>query len=337
MLEDGVSEQSGFFATLVATVYGLPAATLEPLHLHANDGSGVYRVEQKNGPSYVLRTYAQAHRADDRLMASATTLTFLEQQDYPAPRVLCALDGGLIGVYNGWQTLMITFIDGETADFTPESLRLIGAALGRLHMLDPVIAALPPPSVPDSRWRSSNVVLPALERLAMVRSTVPPEILAIYEVCLETLQRNFQRNDLPSAIVHTDCWPSNAIRTSDGRIVLIDWDGCGIGSAVLDLGNLLVTCHLGKPQLPQMHADPVAIAAVVDGYRRQRPLTAPELDTLLDAVRFNIAFYAASILPDALQGEWRDHIFVHKLLARFSISTEIANIAGARFAASLDG
>ena len=101
---------------------------------------------------------------------------------------------------------------------------------------------------------------------------------------------------------------------------------------VLDLGYLLLTCHLGQKDLFALRPDPVALGAVVRGYGRQRHLTAAELEALEDAVRYDLARRA--VLEGALfavAGRWETDVQVRKWLAREAIAGEVAALARAEF------
>lgn len=53
----------------------------------------------------------------------------------PAPQVKQTCDGGFLASYAGWTALLISFLEGEVADFMPESLELLGRLAGSLHTL----------------------------------------------------------------------------------------------------------------------------------------------------------------------------------------------------------
>jgi thiamine kinase-like enzyme len=133
--------------------------------------------------------------------------------------------------------------------------------------------------------------------------------------------------NLPATILHTDCWANNAIRTPVGQMVLIDWDGAGLGPAILDLGYLLVACHAFLPEWPQISPSVERIAAVMAGYQKERTITAMEYELLYDASCFAEAFRAAQWLPEALSGDWREHPGLLRFHARYAVTPEIACLA----------
>jgi Ser/Thr protein kinase RdoA (MazF antagonist) len=111
-------------------------------------------------------------------------------------------------------------------------------------------------------------------------------------------------------------------------MALIDWDCAGIGPAILDVGYLLLACHLGKPQLPAIQADEQCIAAVVHGYCQQRKPSAAELSMLEETVLYDIARRAGLEKHlSTLSSGWAEEVWWQKRLARYRVGPEIAAIA----------
>jgi Ser/Thr protein kinase RdoA (MazF antagonist) len=313
-------------AQLVARCYGLAEVRLHPVHQFAVAGRGVYRIEHAASERWLLRAYRQEAQADSWLAERATTLLYLEQVNYPAPRLICTLDCDLMGRYDGWAALMVTFIEGEMAGGSLQDFCDIGAALGRLHRLAPTQGS-PASPVPPSRWQPPGKIASWIDQLLAVADYIPPELQRLYDFSLATLRRVLAWPNLPATILHTDCWANNAIRTPDGQLVLVDWDGAGWGSAILDLGYLLVACHASLPEWPQIIPSAERIGAVMAGYQQQRAITPVEYDLLNDAVCFAEAFRAAQWLAEALPGNWREHRGLLRFHARYAVTTEITRLA----------
>ena len=317
---------STFFALLVEAQYAVQAIHLHSLSQYAFDWRGIYRVEQSQNVNWLLRACRQ-EGAEIWLLKPAATLLFLEQQSYPAPRLIRTLSDELVGTAHGWWTLMVTFIEGIPVDYSLESLRLLASTVGRLHTLRLELAASTTPSIQAS-WKHPQQAVPAcLQQLAQVREHVPPELQTFYDQVWATLERFQRATDLPETIIHGDCWPGNAVQTADGEIVLIDWDGSGFGPPILDLGNLLLTCHFNQPHYPHISPDASLISAIVEGYCQQRHLTSSELEILVDAVRFDSAFHFARNLQSFLQGNWHDHVGLQKIQIRYAAAEEVALMA----------
>jgi thiamine kinase-like enzyme len=91
-------------------------------------------------------------------------------------------------------------------------------------------------------------------------------------------------------------------------MTLIDWEPAGLGYAILDLGRLLLHAH---QTLAQPNAIPEALSAdfihaVIEGYCQVRIPPPSERAILLEAIRFSVAFSAASHLTQAVATGWSD-------------------------------
>jgi Ser/Thr protein kinase RdoA (MazF antagonist) len=335
-----------FIEQLVHAVYEADIRSLHPFRSSfVADIRAVCRIDLADCTAWTLRVgRADAPIPDwlvgcgaattpDWLRSRAATLQYLQEQAYPAPRVVATRSGAAIGQANGWCTFATTFVEGQVADPTPHNLRGIAAALGRLHNIQ-LDQRLPASARPGQSWWFPSVAIPAvLQQYVDLRQTLPDEWHTTVDAFSATLRRIFA-HDLPPAIVHGDGWAGNAVQTATNQTILIDWEPSGLGPAILDLGRLLLHCHqtLAAPTALPASVSPQSIAAVVDGYCQERVPTALERALLLDAIRFSVALGAASHFANAQRarwvGQWRE-----KLTRRaqwYHMSEAIAEIAGKR-------
>jgi len=323
-----VMDDINLFRAILMRRYGAHPTALHPLRPAYG---GVYRVTHggQSDSDWVLRAYRDADPA--ALDAYVSTLIFLERQGYPAPRLVHAVEGQPVIAEHGWHILVTTYVEGDVTDYQPPSLRLLGAALGRLHRLNTRDATMASPPVPVS-WRLPTLEGPAiLERLRAHQSRVPPALGAQYEAFTTALEELPSCTGLPRALLHTDPYPGNAIRTSAEHVALLDWDGAGLGPAIIDVGYLLITCDKGLPKDPRPHPDPGRIAALVQGYAHERPPTATELDALADGMRSWPATRGARAFVDALTDPART-VAWRSWRGRYEAVEEVAALARSYFA-----
>ena len=352
--------EAAFFLALLHEHYEVHAVTLECLSdFSVEEGYFVYRIQHPNGRSWTARVYRRdrpaldwfgyfypwsTRDASDWLLTRAATLVYLEQQGYPAPQVIRTRTGNLLAMVDGWCSLITSFIEGTVLQPTLEQLRLLGAALGRLHTVSPNRVAPGFPAIGKSNWYSEYALSTGLTHLASMQHLLPEEWLPFHAAFRQTFQQIRAYPDLPTTIIHADGWAANAVQTEANQVVLIDWDGGGLGLAILDVGRLLLECHLESDLPPDVplawHIQPDArrIFAVVDGYAQQRLPTSAELDVLLDAVRFGVAFIGTLHLSQMLQEIPRDQAWIRgmerrwaRLQNRWAASSDIALLARRRF------
>src|SRR5262249_22325478 len=190
----------------------------------------------------------------DWLCGRASTLLWLQDRGYPAPRVVRTHSGDLVGLAGVWATLATTYVAGTPLRPDIGQLRLLGEALGRLHALDASTFAggtgadstgadstgaggLDVAAAERALWHPETASPAALGRLEAAESATPADQRRLLEQWRAILVEVQQRAPmLPVAVVHGDPWPGNAISTARDWVTLIDWENAGLGIPLLDLG-----------------------------------------------------------------------------------------------------
>ncbi len=284
-------------------VYSAECTLLLPLAQGAND---VLLVDAAGHSTpwvvRVLATDADAYFTDSFLSA-AHVLAFLEEQGYPAERLIRTRDGETVGLVDGLR-LMVTIYEGTPLrSWQGESFSLdgflecrsdivnqipissadyyeLGMRSGSLHSL-PLKTSSRLSPLPTATTLPQRDLVWVAEYLAARSGDVPTNRQAEYETLLANIRSTDTCEGLPITLLHSDVHPDNAVRTPDRGVILVDWEGAGLGSAIVDLGLLLDSCFDDN-----YRPDTKAIAAVVDGYSECRLPSGPEVQRLPDATRF---------------------------------------------------
>jgi Ser/Thr protein kinase RdoA (MazF antagonist) len=250
---------------------GVPPAAIRRLSGSPAGVAVSYLVAPEPGPALLIR----ACRADapvppqfrgpfsptvlDWLLGRAATLEFLAAAEYPAPRLVLTHTGDPVGVDGAWLTLATSHVTGRPLQPTLAELRLLGEALGRLHMVPvpgpergpgsgPEPGPEPGPGPGHAAWDPVAAIPGTLERLDRVAALVPPGWRSLYDRFRETVLAVQQRlAELPRGLVHGDAWPGSAVQAVPGQLTLIDWETGGVGLPVLDLGYCLIESLLDVP------------------------------------------------------------------------------------------
>jgi Ser/Thr protein kinase RdoA (MazF antagonist) len=333
-----------------------------------------YELDRPGGDAILVRAY----RADlplpeylrgsgtasvtDWLLGRAATLDWLAARGYPAPRVVATRTGDLVGVEGAWLTWATSYIHGRALPRGGGLTGPLGAALGRLHALGApeVVPArataaratagrAPAASGPGRRppgpatWHPATAIPAALRRLDAVAALLPEDWRPLHAQFRATLLAVQQAAPgLPTAVVHGDAWPGNAVAVPGGEVVLTGWEDAGLGLPLLDLGQCLLDSHLDpgpprrRPEARHIEPDPGRIAAVLDGYTRWRPVIDAEREALADGIRFGAA-YAGAIhleraLIDGVHGPTMD-ARLGRLKNRIAVSQAIADLAACHLGA----
>ncbi len=308
----------------------------------SNEERAVFQVDHAHGERWIVRALRRDLPVVDWLggcgtrdtlewlQARAQTLVYLEQRDYRVPCVIRTRTGAPVGEVDGWCTLATTFVTGQVAQPTLDQLRLLGAALGKLHQVP-----LPDNDVIGRSWWYPEYAIPsALAQLASVENQVPAAWAPLHAAMRTTLETAQGWSHLPRAILHGDAWAGNGVQTAPDEVVLIDWDPSGIGWPILDVARLLIQSpvDLASPMDIVLAPNPERINAIIDGYCTARVPTIAECEVLPEAIRFTLAAGGAWHLARGAHSGWER---VEPVLARrqhrYDVSNEFARVAQRRF------
>jgi Ser/Thr protein kinase RdoA (MazF antagonist) len=317
--------------TLVSVIqqtYQLQHIDIYPLQ--NNTGKYIYCVEQKNDQRWILRLSLK----HDQLQTLANVLFFLEQQHYPAERILPTHEQTTIGKAGDWSLLLTTFVAGPKLHDDPEAFQLLGSLVGHLHSLR--IEQTTGFSLPRAGMLPARELAFAQRQLRAIEGLVPAQHRARYAMLMQAVTTINHCTDLPVVLLHNDCHPGNALLTPAEQGILIDWEGAGLGPAIIDVGFLLSNCDATFPWAPLPPApycnirQATRLEAAIKGYCQYHQLTSRELDYLPDALQFRALVFGACRFAAAIT----NHENADELRwwwARYTTATEIADKARAHF------
>ena len=136
--------------------------------------------------------------------------------------------------------------------------------------------------------------------LIKVAGSVPKTLQQQYDILANAIHTLNRCENAPLVVIHNDCHPGNAIRVSSNEILLIDWQGAGLGPAVIDVGFLLASCEIPFQGIASIDLTQERIPAIIEGYCQYHTLASTELDLLPDAIRFRALVYGAVSFANAL-------------------------------------
>jgi Ser/Thr protein kinase RdoA (MazF antagonist) len=273
---------------------------------------------------------------EDWLLSRAATLDCLEAAGYPAPRVVRTRSGDPVGMDGVWLTLATSFVEGAFIRPSLAQLRMLGAALGRLHALD-LVVDVAAGGAGRASWYPEAAIPATLDRLDAVGALVPDDWQSLYTQFGRTARAVQQSlGELPRGVVHGDARPGNAVQTGPDTVTLIDWETSGLGLPVLDLGNCLIESLLdaqpsaGEPAAWLVEPDEDRVGAVAGGYASQRRLGGAERAVLPEAVRFGACYVGAihlyRALAEGVTGRSMD-ARLERLRNRVGVSEAVARLA----------
>ena len=260
-----------------------------PRHLWP-DGSGQLVVERA-GQAWLVRRFGPG-RPFERVVGDGAVLAHLEQHQIAAERVVPTRTGDLAVRLDDGSLLVTELVPGVEPEGSADQLRQLGEILGRLHALD---------RPTGDRYLGRRAGSTPSEDLAFARTRLQQVAARVdrtqrseHDRLHAALSATRDCDRCPSALIHPDAHAANSLVTSDGSVVLVDWDGAGRGPRIASLGWLLFDAGLRHPD---------GVEAVLEGWcRHQRP-TPIELDHLGDAIRFRPLTHAVRSFAAAIEGQ----------------------------------
>lgn len=271
----------------------LPAWRLEGacLRLLKNRENAVFAVNAADGRRFAMRIHRAGYHSDNELRSELEWMAALDAAGVHTPPVIHTADGAMLQtvscepVPEPRQVDLLGWVDGAPMGSIEEGIEIeldvlltnyqqIGALAARLH--NQASSWVLPEGFSRHRWDLDGLVgeAPVWGRFWEHEAFDPSErnmalkARALLKEVLSTLDKTPDCYGL----IHADFLPENLLVDGD-RINLIDFDDSGFGWHLFELATSLFV-HLGEPYFDQV------LAALVSGYRAERPLPDEQLDLL---------------------------------------------------------
>jgi Ser/Thr protein kinase RdoA (MazF antagonist) len=269
--------------------WGLESAELQLLKHRENT---VIKVTSTTGERYAMRIHRLGYRDDADLHSELLWLDSLREAGIATTEAIHALDGSLFATVatadlpEGRQVDLLSWVSGSAIGSIEEGVTLSDAELAIVYQSAGELAARihnhgeawqRPPGFSRLSWDESGFfgisgsVSGYYGDLAELTEGQRALLHQAREIAAGALA-DFGKAPDRYGLVHGDLLPENLFYDGS-ELRLIDWDDSGFGWHVYDFATALFA-HLGRETF-----DPV-LAAMVEGYRRHRPLPDEHLATL---------------------------------------------------------
>ena len=269
---DGTSPARTARAALAAYDVG-PDALLELVSVSEN---ATFKVQGPDGDAYALRVQRPRNHTPDAVRSELAWIAAVRADGAArTPAVVPTRDGAPLVEVHGTTCVLFEWVEGEHPHqdrLEPARFGQLGGLAARLHRH-------------ARRWRRPAGFTRAAWDAAGCLGSAPrwgrwedgvgvgPQEREVLGRAAELLRRRlaaFGTGPDRFGLVHADMRAANLLLPADaGEVVLIDFDDCGPGWFLYDLGAALSFVE-DSPQVPEL------VAAWVDGYRGEAPLGAAE-------------------------------------------------------------
>ncbi len=180
-----------------------------------------------NGKKYVLKI-GDVSKTKEKIEKDTFVFSFLKEKNFTAiPLLIETRKKERYTTVNGQFAYLLEYVEGKNLEGTKEDWAEIGRLTAELH------------SFTDYPLKTLFGFKNEKLRLAEIAQE-----LSFKEEYLALVNTLPDFDTLPQTLIHTDIGTHNAIKSSNGSIVLIDWDDSGLGTRVLDLGFPLLSQFL---------------------------------------------------------------------------------------------
>ncbi len=204
----------------------------------------VYEAVLASGQRVALRLHRPGYRSAEAIAAELRWAEGLAARGIAIPPPVRTLSGAyLTNTTDGRLASVVGWVEGRPFAPSPDRMRVLGAEIARFHAAADEIGGKPdgPSTAAFRRWDASALLgeSPTWGRFWENPTLSPAEALLLCDV-RRTLRDVFATGPSQDiGLIHADLLPDNVLDTGT-RLVLIDFDDCGVGYRAYDLATALI-------------------------------------------------------------------------------------------------
>lgn len=303
-------------AEAAAALWGATPGSARPVKVRENI---VFQIAFPNGASAALRLHRPGYQTRATIEAELDWTTRLAAAGLRVPRPRPTLAGATTARVGSRQASVVGWLEGAPAGDGGRPLSgtraeqtalfaALGGFLGDLHRLTDGLEFRDPPvrqhwnvdgflgeSPLWGRFWENPTLTPAEQNLLLTaRKAAAAQLLALIA------------DGADCGLIHADVLRENILLTPAG-LALIDFDDCGYGPRLYDLGTALVQ-NLEEPHLPEL------AAALASGYASTRPAPGLALPGLVLFVALRAFASAGWIISRAAPDDPRQRFYAERAL-----------------------
>jgi len=238
---------------------------------------------------YVVRVYCYNWRTKVEIQEELKFLDFLKNNNLSISFPLPDKEGNLIQEINAPEGLryavLFTFAEGEKIRFmTKETCYSIGSVMGKIHNITAG------KKIARVSYDFDVLLHDAYHHLNLFFSDELSEMGYIKQLSAKISKRFAQTNlsENQKGVVHLDIWYDNLSVNKENEITLFDFDNCGNGPLILDVGYFCKQLFFIETDKEEYE---MKVESFLNGYRSERSLSEAELKLIPEAGASVFIFY----------------------------------------------
>lgn len=238
---------------------------------------------------YVVRVYCHNWRTKAEIQEEVDLLNSLKKYNLSVSTPIPDKNGNLIQEILAPEGLryvvLFTFAEGEKMRFmTNETCFVIGSMMARIHNVTAT------KKINRINYNSDVLLYKAYEKLNLFFSEDLDEMIYLKQISSKIANR-FEKIHLSEdqkGIVHLDIWYDNLSVNKENEITIFDFDNCGNGSLILDIGYFCKQLFFIETDKNEYETK---VESFINGYKKVRNLSEKELDLIPEAGASIFVFY----------------------------------------------
>ena len=261
---------------------------------------------------YVVRVYCYNWRTKVEIQQELELLNLLKKNNLSISFPIPDKNGDLIQEINAPEGLryavLFTFAEGEKMRFmTNETCFAIGSAMAKIHNI--TVSK----KIERVNYNSDVLLHKAYDYLNLFFSNDLDEMKYIKQITSK-ISKNFEESNLSEnqkGIVHLDIWYDNLSVNKENEITIFDFDNCGNGFLILDVGYFCKQLFFIEPDKNEYE---MKVKSFLNGYKKERSLSEEELKLIPEAGASIFVFYLG---VQAQRFDWSNIFLTENYLKMF--------------------
>ncbi|WP_312313797.1 phosphotransferase [Empedobacter brevis] len=261
---------------------------------------------------YVVRVYCHNWRTKAEIQEELNLLNSLKKYNLSVSTPIPDKNGNLIQEILAPEGLryvvLFTFAEGEKMRFmTNETCFAIGSMMAKIHNVTTT------KKINRINYNSDVLLYKAYEKLNLFFSENLDEMIYLKQISSKIAKRfeKIHLSEHQKGIVHLDIWYDNLSVNKENEITIFDFDNCGNGSLILDIGYFCKQLFFIETDKNEYETK---VESFLNGYKKVRNLSEKELDLIPEAGASIFVFYLG---VQAQRFDWSNIFLTENYLKMF--------------------
>lgn len=270
-----------------------------------------YFVSNQNS-KYVVRVYCHNWRTEIEIEEELKLLKLLKKHNVSVSTPILDKNGNLIQKINAPEgvrhVVLFTFAEGEKMRFmTSETCSAIGSIMAKMHNITAS------KKIRRIDYNTDVLMYKAYDKLSKFFSEDLDEMIYLKQISSK-IAEHFEESDFSEkqkGIVHLDIWYDNLSVNKENEITIFDFDNCGNGPLILDIGYFCKQLFFIETDKNEYE---IKVDSFLNSYIEERNLSEKELKLIPEAGASIFVFYLG---VQAQRFDWSNIFLTENYLKMF--------------------